>query len=103
MKRDIASEIARYRSRLIPGHGRFPQELPRLGALDALRQHAEVLANQKNPLAGELIKYFPIGYISCVESMARLIFRDLLDSVESREPVVRGEVFLYGPRCRGGP
>jgi hypothetical protein len=76
--RNYIAEIISKRARLIPETNRVKQVTSRTLLLGEAFNHVKLVKDDLD-YKSELLKYFPIGTVACIESYFRLVYRDLID------------------------
>jgi len=78
-KRDYISEIISKKERLKKRSPRWNQLSKRLVMLISLKQFANQYTRRNKSIHKELPKYFPIGFVACIEGYFRLAIMDLIN------------------------
>jgi hypothetical protein len=79
MKRDILKEIESKQNRFSKGSSAYKQAHKRLFALIYADFHLKPLSNEYKEVKNELIRYFSVGLVSCIEGYYRIIVKKLID------------------------
>lgn len=79
MKRDILKEIESKRNRFSKRRSAYKQAHERLMALIYSKFHLMPLSNKNKEVKNELIRYFSVGLISCIEGYFRIIIKEMID------------------------
>lgn len=88
-KRDFAREILSKKSRLYPSSNRWDKVAMRLrelgnvsGLVEVVFPEFELISDELWPYQDvkyEIVRYLPIGYVTCIEGYFRITYADLLD------------------------
>jgi hypothetical protein len=78
-QRDYIAEIKEVRARLGPVPSRWAQVSARLDNLVDSWHDIQYLRAKNEVINDELLRYFPIGFVACIEGYFRLVYRDLID------------------------
>lgn len=76
--RDYVAEIISKRARLIPETNRVKQVTSRTLLLGRAFNYIKQIEDNVD-YKTELLKYFPIGTVACIEAYFRIVYRDLID------------------------
>ncbi|HVG33150.1 MAG TPA: hypothetical protein VM911_08720 [Pyrinomonadaceae bacterium] len=77
--RDYISEILSRKSRHLKRAQRWEQFIKRAEPLVEAFTYAKDQIKSDVPFRAELLRYFPIGMVACLEGYFRMAFRDLID------------------------
>jgi len=78
-KRDIISEILSKRKRLSNRNDVYEHADKRLTSLIYTYFHLQPLSREHKNIKSELIRYFAVGFVSCLEGYYRAIIKELID------------------------
>jgi hypothetical protein len=78
-QRNYIEEILSIRGRNLPQAERIEQLTSRVDNLWYALHHVEGNIPDNAPIKSELLKYFPIGLVACIEGYFRLVYKGLID------------------------